>query len=110
MQELPVRALIKLPERARRGEIIEVKTMVSHPMETGYRTGADGRLVPRDIIRELVCTYDGEVVFRAELFPAISANPFITFDMLATRSGDVVFRWTDDRGRSLSRSLRIEVE
>ncbi len=110
MQELPVRALIKLPERARRGEIIEVKTMVSHPMETGYRTGADGRLVPRDIIRELVCTYDGEVVFRAELFPAISANPYITFDMLATRSGDVVFLWTDDRGRSLSRSLRLEVE
>lgn len=109
MQDLPIRALIKLPERVRRGDIVEVKTMVSHPMETGYRTGADGRLVARDIVRELVCTYDGVEVFRAELFPAIAANPYITFELRATRSGEVSFRWTDERGRSLRRSVHLEV-
>lgn len=109
MKDLPIRALIKLPERARPGEIIEVKTMVSHPMETGYRTGTDGRLVARDILRVLVCTYDGAEVFRAELFPAIAANPYITFDLRATRSGEISFRWTDERGRSLTRSVQLEV-
>jgi sulfur-oxidizing protein SoxZ len=110
MLDLEARALIRVPAKARRGEIVEIRTMVSHPMETGHRTGPDGRLVPRDIIREMVCTYDGQTVFRAELFPAMSANPYLTFDLVATRTGDVTFRWTDDRGRSLTRSARIEVE
>jgi sulfur-oxidizing protein SoxZ len=110
MSELEARALIRVPARARRGEIVEIRTMVSHPMETGYRPGADGQLVPRDIIREMVCTYDGQTVFRADLFPAVSANPYLIFDLVATRSGEVLFRWTDDRGRSMTRSARIEVE
>ncbi len=110
MSDLEARALIRVPARARRGEIVEVRTMVSHPMETGYRPGADGRLVPRDIIREIVCTYDGQTVFRADLYPAVSANPYLSFDLVATRSGEVSFRWTDDRGRSMTRSARIEVE
>jgi sulfur-oxidizing protein SoxZ len=110
MQDLNARALIRVPAKARRGETVEIRTMVSHPMETGHRPGPDGRLIPRDIIREMVCTYDGQAVFRAELFPAISANPYLTFDLVATRSGEISFRWTDDRGRSMVRTARIEVE
>ncbi len=61
------RALINVPAKAKRGEIIEIKTLVSHPMESGYRVGFNGSLIPRDIIDRFVCTYNGEEIFRAEL-------------------------------------------
>ena len=72
-------ALINVPPRAKRGEIIEIKTLISHPMETGYRRTQTGGAVPRDIIRTFVATYNGVEIFRAELHPAIAANPFIAF-------------------------------
>jgi sulfur-oxidizing protein SoxZ len=102
--------LINVPARARRGEVIEIKTLVSHPMETGYRRTQVGALVPRDIIRLFVCTYNGAEVFRAELHPAIAANPFIVFSTVATESGTIVFRWTGDNGFSVTGSAAITVE
>ena len=102
--------LINVPARARRGEVIEIKTLVSHPMETGYRRTQVGTLVPRDIIRLFVCTYNGAEVFRAELHPAIAANPFIVFSTVATESGTIVFRWTGDNGFSVTESAAITVE
>jgi sulfur-oxidizing protein SoxZ len=104
------RALLNVPAKAKRGEIIEIKTLMSHPMETGFRTGADGKLVPRDIIKSFVCTYNGEVVFSADLFPAISANPFIAFTTVATESGTLIFSWTDDKGRTQVQTAPISVE
>ena len=71
------RVVVNVPASARRGEVIEIKTLISHPMETGFRTGPDGALIPRDIIHRFTCTYNGEEVFSADLFPAITANPFI---------------------------------
>ena len=68
---------IRVPSQARKGEVIEIKTLVSHPMETGYRRSQLGAPIPRDIIRSFVCTYNGTEVFRAELHPAIAANPFL---------------------------------
>jgi sulfur-oxidizing protein SoxZ len=104
------RALINVPARAKRGQVIEIKALVSHPMETGYRTGPDGNLVPRDIIRRFVCTYNGEEVFSAELFPAIAANPFLYFTTVATESGTLAFRWTDDHGHDQVETAKITVE
>jgi sulfur-oxidizing protein SoxZ len=103
-------ALINVPERAKRGEVIELKALVSHPMETGYRRTQLGALVPRDIIRRFVCTYNGTEVFRAELHPAIAANPFIAFPTVATESGTLAFQWTGDNGFSMTESARITVE
>jgi len=103
-------ALINVPARARRGEIIEVKTLISHPMETGYRRSQVGEPIPRDIIRLFVCTYNGVEVFRAELHPAIAANPFIAFPALATESGTLAFHWTGDNGFSATESVAIAVE
>jgi len=103
-------ALINVPERARRGEIIEIKTLVSHTMETGFRRTQLGALMPRDIIRRFVCTYNGTEVFRAELHPAISANPFIVFSTVATESGTLAFHWTGDNGFSVTESAAILVE
>jgi sulfur-oxidizing protein SoxZ len=104
------RALINVPATSKRGDILEIKALVSHPMETGYRTGPDGTLVPRDIINRFVCTYNGEEIFSADLFPAIAANPFIAFTAVATESGLIAFRWIDDQGRSQLETVKITVE
>ena len=103
-------ALINVPPRARRGEIVEIKTLISHTMETGFRRTQLGAPIPRDIIRRLVCTYNGAEVFRAELHPAISANPFIVFSTIAVESGTLEFHWTGDNGFSVTQSAAILVE
>ena len=104
------RVLINLPARAKRGEIIEIKTLIAHPMETGYRPGPTGAKIPRDIIHRFACTYNGEEVFGAELHPAIAANPFIAFFTVATESGEIAFSWTDDRGQTQTEVRQITVE
>ena len=103
-------ALINVPKRAKRGEIIEIKTLMSHIMETGYRHTATGEVVPRDIITSFVCRYNGVEIFRADLFPAIAANPFMTFFTVATESGKFDFEWIGDRGFSETASASILVE
>ena len=104
------RVLLNVPERAKRGEIIEIKTLIQHPMETGYRLDNTGARIPRDIINLLICTYNGQEIFRADLFPAIAANPFIAFSTIATESGELVFSWTDDRGQTQTETRHITVE
>jgi sulfur-oxidizing protein SoxZ len=103
-------ALINVPARAKRGEIIEIKTLMSHIMETGYRHTADGAVVPRDIVTGLSCRYNGVEIFRADLFPAIAANPFITFFTVATESGKLDFEWIGDKGFAETASASITVE
>jgi sulfur-oxidizing protein SoxZ len=103
-------ALINIPKKAKRGEIIEIKTLMSHIMETGYRRTATGEIVPRDIITSFVCRYNGVEIFRADLFPAIAANPFMTFFTVATESGKFDFEWVGDRGFSETASASILVE
>jgi sulfur-oxidizing protein SoxZ len=104
------RALINVPATAKRGQVIEIRALIAHPMETGFRTGADGALIPRDIIQRFTCTYNGEEIFSAELFPAIAANPFIAFTTVATESGQIAFRWIDDRGETQLETAKITVE
>jgi sulfur-oxidizing protein SoxZ len=103
-------ALINVPAKAKRGEIIEIKTLMSHVMETGYRRTATGDVVPRDIITSFACRYNGAEIFRADLFPAIAANPFITFFTTATESGKFDFEWIGDNGFSETASASIIVE
>ena len=103
-------ALINVPARAKRGEVVEIKTLISHVMETGYRRTQLGAAIPRDIVTRFVCTYNGVEVFRAELHPAIAANPFIAFSTVAVESGTLTFQWTGDHGFSATESARITVE
>jgi sulfur-oxidizing protein SoxZ len=105
-----VSALINVPARAKRGAIIEIKTLMSHIMETGYRHTADGEVVPRNIITSFSCRYNGTEIFRADLFPAIAANPFVTFFTVATESGKFEFEWIGDRGFTETASASITVE
>ena len=103
-------ALINVPAKAKRGEIIEIKTLTSHIMETGYRRTATGEVVPRDIITSFTCRYNGVEIFRADLFPAIAANPFISFFTVATESGQFDFEWIGDKGFTETASAVISVE
>lgn len=104
------RTLINVPPKAKRGQIIEIKTLISHVMETGYRRNESGVPIPRDIINLFVCTYNDTEIFRADLHQAIAANPFITFFTVATESGTLQFQWTDDNGQVETASAKILVE
>jgi sulfur-oxidizing protein SoxZ len=104
------RVLINVPAKAKRGEVVELKTLISHPMESGYRVGPNGVLNPRDIITLFTCAYNGEEIFRAELSPAIAANPFIAFFTTATESGTLTFQWSGDNGFSTTETAAITVE
>jgi sulfur-oxidizing protein SoxZ len=103
------RALIQVPASARRGEMIAVRTLIGHPMETGYRPDANGVLLPQDIIRRFSCHYNGELVFSAELSPAIAANPYLAFHVQAGTSGPLVFTWEGDRGFTHTETTNLSV-
>jgi sulfur-oxidizing protein SoxZ len=103
-------ALINVPSKAKRGNVIEIKALMSHIMETGYRRTAAGDIVPRDIITNFTCRYNGAEVFRADFFPAIAANPFVSFFTIAKESGRFEFTWIGDNGFSETASAPIIVE
>ena len=104
------RTLINVPAKAKRGEVIEIKTLISHDMESGYRPDSTGKTIPRDIINLFVASYNGVEIFRAELYPAIAANPFLSFTTIATESGRIDFTWTGDNGFSATETAQIIVE
>ena len=107
------RTLITMPKTAKRGEVIEIRTLIAHPMETGFRYGDDGALQPRNLIRRLSCRYvdgrDDVEVFSAELFPAIAANPYVAFFTLATASGTLRVSWQGDNGFAQTESVELTV-
>jgi sulfur-oxidizing protein SoxZ len=104
------RALINVPRQAKRGDIIEIKTLISHIMETGFRRDNVGKPIPRNIITQFTATYNGEEIFSADLYPAVAANPFISFSSVATDSGTIAFEWTGDNGFHETGSAKITVE
>jgi sulfur-oxidizing protein SoxZ len=100
---------IVVPAKARKGEVIEIKTLINHPMETGFRRDNIGRAIPRDIITRFTCTYAGELVFAMDLFTGVAANPFVAFTTIATETGEVVFEWTDQHGAVTRNEVRLVV-
>jgi sulfur-oxidizing protein SoxZ len=107
---MTARVIVNVPPKARRGEIIQVKTLISHVMEPGFRASHNGRLLPRDIITLMTCICNGEEIFRADFSPAVAANPFVTFYTTATESGTLDFKWTGDNGFSVTASAAVTVE
>jgi sulfur-oxidizing protein SoxZ len=103
------RTLLTVPPTARRGEVIELRALIAHPMETGFRPDANGQVLPRNLIRRFVCRYDDEVVFSAELHPAIAANPYFVFTTVATASGTISFSWEGDNGFAQTESVALRV-
>jgi sulfur-oxidizing protein SoxZ len=93
-----VRVLINVPKQVRANDPFDVKVLISHPMESGQRRDQLGLVIPRDIINHFTCTLDGEMVVDMELFPAIAANPFLSFSVVAEKSGTLSLTFTDDHG------------
>ena len=104
------RAFIKAPASARAGEVITIKVLIRHRMESGHRRDRVGAPIPRNIIHSFSAHYGGEDVFRMELFPGIAANPYLEFKTVATVSGDLVCRWADDAGERYEQSVAITVQ
>jgi len=100
---------ISVPETATKGEIIQIRTLISHPMHNGYSYNEAGNLEPRHIIHTLFVTYNGVEIFRANMFPAQATNPYITFHTRAVRSGTLEFTWLDDDGSVYTGSKNIVV-
>lgn len=92
------RTIITAPSSARRGEAIGLRVLLQHPMESGFRVGSDGQLLPRNIVRRFYCGWNGERIIAVELFPAIAANPYLEFSALALDSGTLDFVWEGDHG------------
>ena len=92
-------ARIQLPAQARRGEVIEVRIVIQHAMETGFRFDDVGKPIPRNVINALSCRYNGVEIFRADMSSGIAANPYLQFYTVAEDSGELVFNWVDDEGR-----------
>lgn len=102
--------LVNAPKTARRGDVIEIKALIMHPMETGFRPGPNGRIIPRNIIERFTATWNGTEVFAMDMSPAIAANPFVSFFARASESGTVVLRWTGDEGFAAEHRVDIAVE
>ena len=103
------RVIVNVPATAKRGEVIEIRTLAGHAMETGFRRTQLGELIPRDIVTRFACIYNGVEVFRADLHPAIAANPLIAFSTVAAESGTLEFRWTGDNGFAAVQTATISV-
>ncbi len=100
---------LAVPDRATQGEVINIKAMIQHDMESGYRRDQMGQRIPRDILKHFECLYNDRRVFHVELNPGVAANPFFSFYTRATESGTLVFRWTDQHGETWSAEAGIEV-
>ena len=103
------RTLLNIPKTAQRGEIIEIRTLIAHKMDSGFLPDSQGQRIPRDIIQRFACRYNGEQVFSAELFAAVSANPYMVFYLVATESGILEFEWQGDNGFTQTERVPITV-
>lgn len=104
-----VETRLKVPSAAKKGEIVQIKTLASHPMVSGQTKDSNGKPIPRDIINTFTCSYNGKQVFKMMLEPAISANPFIAFPLRADQTGTLDFVWVDDNGAVYKDSAQITV-
>ena len=100
---------LKLPKEAKKGDVIEIKTLMPHIMESGQRKDKDGKLIPRKIINAFACEFNGKPVFSANLEPAIAANPYMEFFVKMDESGTFKFTWVDDDGTVTTTEEKITV-
>ena len=105
-----VKPRVKVPKSASAGEVITIKTLISHPMESGQRKDSDGNPIPRQIINKFTCEYNGQTVFSCDIEPAVSANPYLQFSVKVPESGEFEFIWVDDDNKTYSTKSKITVE
>lgn len=100
---------IQVPAKIKRGDIVEVRLLIHHPMETGFRHNNVGRPIPQNVIQLVTCRYNGEEIFRAELFSGVAANPYLAFFAKVSESGELEVTWTDDTGQTETERIKVTV-
>lgn len=100
---------LRVPTAAKAGDVIDIKSLISHPMASGFTKDSAGKTIPREIINTFTCSFNGKQVFAMKLEPAISANPFISFPVKVEKSGTFDFVWIDDNGQTYKDSASITV-
>ena len=101
---------VKLPKTASKGEVVTIKTLISHDMESGQRKDSSGKIIPRQIINKFTCEFNGKTVFGCDLDPAVSANPYLEFTAKVPESGTFKFAWVDDDGSVYTDEQEIKVQ
>ncbi len=101
--------LVNAPKTVKKGEVVEIKALIMHVMETGFRPGTNGTIIPRNIIEHFSATWNGREIFRMKMSPAIAANPFVSFSAIASDSGTIAFRWSGDEGFVAEHRVAITV-
>ena len=101
---------VKVPKTASAGEVITIKTLISHKMESGQRKDKEGKVIPREIINKFTCEFNGKPVFSCDVEPAISANPYFEFSAKVMESGMFTFTWVDDSGAVYTHEQSIQVQ
>ncbi|MCA0939772.1 thiosulfate oxidation carrier complex protein SoxZ [Yangia mangrovi] len=104
-----VKPRVKVPKSASAGEVVTLKTLISHPMESGQRKDKDGSLIPRSIINRFTCDFNGQNVIDVKMEPAISTNPYFEFEALVPEAGEFTFTWYDDDGSTYTDTKPIEI-
>lgn len=103
------RPRVKVPKKAAKGDIITLKTLISHKMESGQRKDKKGKKIPRQIINKFICEFNGATVFSCDIEPAVSANPYLQFTAKVEESGEFQFTWIADNGDVFKKSQKIAV-
>ncbi|SDG03696.1 thiosulfate oxidation carrier complex protein SoxZ [Alloyangia pacifica] len=104
-----VKPRVKVPKSASAGEVVTLKTLISHPMESGQRKDKDGNVIPRSIINRFTCDFNGQNVIDVKMEPAISTNPYFEFEALVPEAGEFTFTWYDDDGSTYTDTKPIEI-
>lgn len=100
---------VKAPKSASKGDVVTIKTLISHKMESGQRKDKEGKVIPRQIINHFSAKFNGETVFEVDIEPAISANPYLQFKMRVEEAGEFEFNWTDDDGSVYTKKQKLKV-
>jgi sulfur-oxidizing protein SoxZ len=105
-----VKPRVKVPKKAAAGDVITIKTLISHKMESGQRKDKEGNVIPRSIINRFTCDFNGENVVDITLEPAISTNPFFEFEAKVPEAGEFQFTWYDDDGSVYEATKSIAID
>ena len=101
---------VKLPKTASKNEIVTIKSLISHDMESGQRKDSSGKIIPRKIINKFTCEFNGKTVFGCNIEPAVSANPYLEFTAKVPENGTFKFTWVDDDGSVYTDEQQIKVQ
>ncbi|MGB1044813.1 MAG: thiosulfate oxidation carrier complex protein SoxZ [Candidatus Puniceispirillaceae bacterium] len=104
-----VKARVKVPKKAEVGEIVEIKTLISHPMHSGRAVDSDGNIVPRKIINSFTANFNGKTIFKVDMRPSVSSNPFFVFPFKVTEAGTFDFTWVEDGGQEYTASKKLKL-